>query len=80
MRPAHMETESSSGAVSGGELGAPLLVSGAEAPCGGGAARASGSCRLKQQLGGENFLTLIGGEMGGQDCGLGGFCLFSDTP
>ena len=33
-----------------------------------------------QQLVGENFLTLIGGEMGGQDCGLGGFCLFSDTP
>ena len=78
MRPAHMETESSSGAVSGGELGAPLLVSGAEAPCGGGAARASGSCQATTC--GGNFLTLIRGEMSGQNCGLGGFCLFSDTP
>ena len=78
MRPAHMETESSSGAVSGGELGAPLLVSGAEAPCGGGAARASGSC-LATTWWGKLFDTHWG-EMGGQDCGLGGFCLFSDTP
>ena len=62
MRPAHMETESSSGAVSGGELGAPLLVSGAEAPCGGGAARASGSCRLATTWWGKLFDTHWGGD------------------